>query len=168
MFQKGQIWAYPTDTSFGLGVRVDDPKMLLALKTLKRRSPEKYFSLMVKDWDMLQVFAEIPHNLSVAFFEADPVTVILTPSSHLPKTEFWPEDKVAFRICTIPQIAKYIECPITATSANISGQDPLYNVKDLKAKFKDEIQICDYTESLPLIAPSAIWDFTQEPPQRLR
>ncbi len=36
MFDFGQIWAFPTDTSFGLGVRADDVSGLGNLAALKK------------------------------------------------------------------------------------------------------------------------------------
>ncbi len=164
MFKKGGIWAYPTDTSFGLGVRADDQEGLERLKTLKKRSGEKYFSLMVRDWEMLCQFADIEEiEIEDSFFFEKPRTAILFPKVQLPKTEFWPTDKVAFRICTIPEIAQNIDYPITATSANISGNAPLYTVDELEEVFGDQIQIYDKIPQIPPVPASEIWDFTHVP-----
>jgi len=69
MFQKGEIWAYPTDTSFGLGVRADDKKGLEALAELKGRDNTKYFSLMMRDEEMLRHFAVVPEELESDFLK---------------------------------------------------------------------------------------------------
>ena len=63
MFQKNEIWAFPTDTSFGFGVRADDTKGLENLYKLKQRPTGKYFSLFVRDWEMLADYAEVPKNI---------------------------------------------------------------------------------------------------------
>jgi len=168
MFDAGQIWAYPTDTSFGLGVRADDPVGLQALFDLKKRSPDKYFSLMVRDRAMLAHFANIPSDLPDDFFTERPRTAILKPSENLPKSPFWPEDKVAFRVCTIPDIAVQIDIPITATSANVTGKSPLYSISELEVQFAHNIKVYDKISKLEPKPPSEIWDFTVSPMKRIR
>jgi len=170
MFNLNEIWAYPTDTSFGLGVRADDFLGLERLQKLKGRSKEKYFSLMVRDFEMLKNFVIIPqnHNLTENFFFEKPRTVILQPTKKLPKTKFWPEKKIAFRICTISEIAQKINFPITATSANISGDAPIFDIKKIKKIFGNQVMIYDKIKKLPKISPSEIWDFTEKKITQLR
>ena len=169
MFKKGEIWAYPTDTSFGLGVRADDEKGLGNLMELKKRSGDKYFSLMVRDWEMLKKFANVDESkLGKSFFIDCPRTAILTPSENLPISPFWPLDKVAFRICTIPEIAQNIDYPVTATSANISGKEAIYTLESLQDQFGDNIKIYKKCGDLSEIPPSEIWDFTGDIPKRIR
>lgn len=167
-FQKGTITAFPTDTSFGLGVRADDPDTLERLKTLKQRPEEKYFSLMVKDLKMLKIFAQVQDSYTKKLLQSTPLTALLKPSDNLPKSLFWPEDKVAFRIATIPEVADAITYPITATSANLSGQDPIFDIEKIKENFGDNVVIFPGFEELPHVPPSEIWDFTVDPPRRLR
>ncbi len=168
MFQYGEIWAYPTDTSFGLGVRADDPDTLQRLFECKRRVAGKYFSLMVRDWNMLHDFAEVPSCLEKDFFFEKPRTVILKPKNSLPASSFWPLEKVAFRISTILEVAEVIEYPITATSANISGDEPIFESDQIQKQWSDKIMIFPGFESLSFTPPSEIWDFTEENIIRLR
>lgn len=192
MFEKGAIWAYPTDTSFGLGVRCDDLETLQKLYDLKERLPGKFFSLMVKDEAMLKEYAEMPHKLGnlrtnelknefpspqvlksssfswEAWFQQKPRTAILKPSKKLPRTPFWPEDRVAFRICTLDHYREAIEVPITATSANISGQGSIFSVNGIRLIFGEEVLIDETFETLPQKDPSEIWDFTQALPKKIR
>lgn len=168
MFEPGTIWAYPTDTSFGLGVRCDDPESLQRLKELKNRPDEKWFSLMVRDWEMLTDYAEVPQGLDADWFLKSPKTALLKPKEKLPQTGFWPEEKVAFRICTLPTVSQYIEFPVTATSANISGEDPVFCTQKLFDNFGTNINIYSELGDLDQSGPSEIWDYTVEPPKRLR
>ncbi|MCF7917949.1 Sua5/YciO/YrdC/YwlC family protein [Candidatus Gracilibacteria bacterium] len=168
MFHQGEIWAYPTDTSFGLGVRADDARTLKRLAELKGRGREKYFSLMVRDFAMLQEFAEVPDEMTEAFFMESPKTAILKPTSKLPASEYWPAESVAFRVCTIPEIARKIEYPITATSANLSGGKPIFDTWKLRRIFRDRIKIVPNIAEIPEKDPSEIWNFTVKPPVRLR
>ncbi len=168
MFEKTIIWAYPTDTSFGLGVRADDERGLEKLAKLKGRSAKKFFSLMVKDFKMLKEFAVVPKGLNESFFLDSPKTAILKPKSRLPRSQYWPEDKVAFRISTIPEIAEKIEFPITATSANLGGGKPIFDVERLKRTFRSRVRIVPNFTVIPPCAPSEIWDFTVTPSVQIR
>lgn len=168
MFDFGHIYAYPTNTSFGLGVRADDAETLQKLKELKQRPDEKFFSLMVKDIEMLHNFAYVPPKISADFFIETPRTAILKPKPTLPTSIFWPSQKVAFRVCTLPEIAKHIEFPITATSANISSKEPIFTIEKLKEVFQEKISIISTKEELPYQKPSEIWDFTETVPKRIR
>lgn len=167
-FATGQIWAFPTDTSWGLGVRADDAETLQALKVLKNRPDEKYFSLMVRDFAMLEAFAQIPEGMTAAWFFETPRTAILAPTDALPTSPFWPAEKVAFRIAPIPQVAAAIEYPVTATSANVSGQPPIFTTEELRHHFGDRIEIFPGFTTLDPKPPSEIWDFTVSPTSRLR
>lgn len=161
MFAKDKIVAFPTDTSYGLGVRADDPEMLQALFDLKKRPINKYCSLMVKDWSMLREFAEVPLELPLDFFTAKPRTVILKPTNKLPLSEFWPQSGVAFRVAPLKEVAVAIEYPISATSANLSGENAIYDPQAIKSQWRDCVSLFDFAPVLDdLVPPSEIWDYT--------
>lgn len=168
MFEVGTIWAYPTNTSFGLGARCDDLKSLARLKKLKNRSEEKWFSLMVRDWEMLKKYAEVPENITPDWFTDKPRTALLKPKKLLPQTTFWPTGKVAFRICTIPEVAQHIVLPVTATSANLSGEDPVFCTQNLFDNFGNQVQIYAQSGDLRTKDPSEIWDLTVNPIVQVR
>ena len=164
-FQPKTIWAYPTDTSWGLGVRADDAPTLQRLAELKDRSAEQFFSLMVRDWEMLQQFAHVGEFLTADFFSL-PRTAILPARESLPKSKFWPSTAVAWRVCQRADVAAQIDYPITATSANKHGEPSLFDPAEISAIFP-EVKIFS-AEKLPVCSASEIWDFTQDPPQRRR
>jgi L-threonylcarbamoyladenylate synthase len=168
MFDFGQIWAYPTNTSFGLGVRADDCATLQKLFDLKGREAGKYFSLMLRDLDMLRYFAEVPVGFPENYFTEKPRTVLLRPRPVLLESSFWPSDKVAFRVSTIPEVTKAIEYPITATSANFSGEPPIFLTQKIRDQFGSAVEIFPGFSQLSENEPSEIWDYTVEVPVRLR
>lgn len=168
MFTHGTITAYPTDTSFGLGCRADDTQGLDKLTELKARAPQKFYTLMVRDEEMLREYAEVPENFDPQIFFEKPFTVLLKPKSTLPKSKYWPEDKVGFRISTIPEVAQQIEYPITATSANISGTDPIFDITKIQDELGPDVQIFPGIEKLKKNKPSEIWDYTVKPAVRIR
>ncbi len=172
MFNKGDIWAFPTDTSFGLGVRADDAGGLQALAELKGRKPNQYFSLIVSDSEMLKKYAYLPEDMDMGKWLVEkPRTAILKPKPILPDSKFWPKDKVAFRISTISEFAQEIcstNVPITATSANFTGEPSIFTMEEIQKKFGNKIKIFDKIPVLEKRSASEIWDFTAPSPQQLR
>lgn len=170
MFKKGKIVAYPTDTSFGLGVRADDVSGLEELYALKHRPVNKFCSLMVKDWDMLREFAEVPADLPMDFFTKRPRTVILKPKQCLPMSPYWPKEGVGFRVATIPSIADAIDYPVTATSANFSGQVPIYQASKITEQWGSEVTLIREGDILDdSVPPSEIWNYTDaKNPKQIR
>lgn len=170
MFKPQIVVAYPTDTSFGLGVRADDILGLEALYALKKRPISKYTSLMVKDWDMLQQFAYVPAALPLDFFTQKPRTVILKPKPSLPKSPFWPSRAVGFRVATRPEVAEAIDFPVTATSANLSGRPNIYDPQEIAEQWEGAVVLFPGSPKLDdSVAPSEIWDYTEpENPKKIR
>lgn len=167
MFKKGEIWAYPTNTSFGLGARIDDTESLQKIVELKQRPSGKFFSLMVKDFEMLRKYAEIPSDFPNNFFSEKPRTAIFKPTKKLPQSPFWPTEKVAFRVSQIKEISQKIEIPITTTSANISGETPIYSPEKIEQKFSSKVKIFSKKASHEADF-SEIWDFTVDPVIQVR
>jgi L-threonylcarbamoyladenylate synthase len=168
MFEKTIITAFPTDTSWGLGVRADDAPGLKNIARLKKRKPEQMFSLMVRDMKMLQQYAEVPADFPANFFFEKPRTAILKPKETLPQSDYWPENSVAFRVATIPEVAAEIEYPITATSANITGQSSIFSAEEIRKTFGKSVLIFPGFSDLPEREASEIWDFTENSPKQLR
>jgi tRNA A37 threonylcarbamoyladenosine synthetase subunit TsaC/SUA5/YrdC len=135
--------------------------MLQALYALKKRPSSKYCSLMVKDWDMLCEFAEVPPELPIYFFSVKPRTVILKPTTKLPLSEFWPKGGVAFRVAPLKAVAAAIEYPVSATSANLSGQEPIFDPEEIKKQWGGSVSLFSFAPLLDgSVVPSEIWDYT--------
>ena len=49
LLRDGAVIAFPTETVYGLGVRADDPDAVARLRALKKRDPDKPFSLLIAD-----------------------------------------------------------------------------------------------------------------------
>ena len=123
---------------------------------------------MVKDLEMLKEFAEVPRGVNEAFFFDSPKTALLKPKDTLPRSPYWPEDKVAFRISTIKEVAEKIKYPITATSANLGGGNPIFDVERLKRTFRTRVKVVPDFATIPEAEPSEIWDFTVTPAVQIR
>ena len=57
LLNEGNVIAFPTETVFGLGVIYDDKQAYDKLVSVKRRPPEKPFTLMLADPEDIEKFA---------------------------------------------------------------------------------------------------------------
>ncbi|WP_455142499.1 L-threonylcarbamoyladenylate synthase [Candidatus Hodarchaeum mangrovi] len=170
-FQRGRIVVYPTDTCYGLGtigLKWND-KNILKIYRIKERSINKPLSLLISE-EMINRYLEIPENIKRLLAEVWPgsftgIFFIRTPqdelSSFLNVSNF---QKIAFRVPDhkmLLSIIKKLGIPIIGTSANISGDNPVYNIDNLinEHKFKD-VDLWIDEGTLPLNPPSTVVDFT--------
>ncbi len=167
----------PTDTLFALSVNALDEVALKRLFMIKKRSPKNPFPIFVKDLEMAKRYAVISeaHERLLASVWPGAVTVIFKKKPTLSDVLTTGLDTVGIRIPQSPFITNlfaYIDFPITATSANISGEAPLFSVDGVIQVFKDTnglepdaiVDMGDLEESVP----SAIIDFTTNEPRFVR
>lgn len=174
VLRKGGVIAYPTDTFYGLGVNCFSQKAVQRIYRLKKRQSSKPLSVLVSDRDMVRSLAkEIPllfWELTEQFWPG-PLTVVLKASSSLPREMLGPGDSVGIRLPGVSWLQDLIaetDFPITATSANISGEkeieDPL-RVWDVFSGKVDLIVDGGKTEG---IQPSTVVDLSSSRLEILR
>ncbi len=145
--KKGMIFAYPTDTIFGLGVDALNPEAVESLYRLKQRPKKLPFSIMVPNLDMILGIVSIPDYvgefLSIVF--PGPVTAVLPlRNPHYFKSGFLTDRYVGFRIIAHPfcrWLAKNYPNPIVTTSANLSGMLPLLTIDEIERTYMDKINL---------------------------
>ena len=59
LLQEGKVIAFPTETVYGLGVIFDDKAAYDKLVAVKRRPPEKPFTLMLADINNIEKYADL-------------------------------------------------------------------------------------------------------------
>ncbi len=126
--RAGEVLGMPTDTFYGLAA---DPFNLRAVERvyeIKSRSRHKPLSLLIEDVDQAEELAKpLPeefHALAKKFWPG-PLTIIVKAASRLPLKVTANTGNVALRVpnAQIPlAVLKAAQIPITATSANLSGE----------------------------------------------
>ncbi len=138
---------YPTETTYGLGVNALDPEALEQLYALKGRDLTKAVSWLVRNVDDIEEYADMsPNARKIAEkFLPGPLTLVLP----LRVTVAFGHDKernaVGFRVSSDPHAQALIErfmmeygAPLTATSANVSGEEPGESVHDILSQFGEK------------------------------
>lgn len=133
LLKKGEVVAFPTGTCYGLGVNAIDHTAVNNLIELKGRSGEKVFSILLPKKEQ-EKYVDISNQEKAVLekFTDKPLTLLVKakdPLKHLAKDE-----KVGVRTADHPftkTLIELLEFPITATSANHTGEEPAYSVEEL-------------------------------------
>lgn len=145
VLKAGGIVAFPTETYYGLAVDPFNATALEYLFRLKRRDSNKPVLTLVQDTDQLTfLVSDIPpvYPLLMRAFWPGPLTLIFDGLSNLPSLLTCDAGTVGVRISSsvvAQELVKAFGRPITATSANISGQDPAINAMQVESQFGRDI-----------------------------
>lgn len=142
--KNGGLIAFPTETVFGFGVIYDNKSAYDRLIKVKRRPPEKPFTLMCADVEDIYKYAEvndIAKKLINAYMPGQ-FTIILKAKPGLPNHVVSKEGNVGIRIPdddNVRNMIRLVGKPLLVPSANRSGEAPLIKSEDVKKIFQNEI-----------------------------
>ena len=142
--KEGGLIAFPTETVYGFGVIFDNKESYDRLIQVKRRPPEKPFTLMCADIEDIAKYAEIndvAKKLIEAFMPGQ-FTIILKAKNSLPSWAISKEGNVGIRISSdemVRELIRKVGKPLLVPSANRSGESPLNHDYEVKEKFENEI-----------------------------
>jgi len=174
--KSGEVVVLPTDTSYGLCADAFDTQAIEKIFDIKQRSRHKPVSVFMRDVKMIKeiTWVQPQEEKILQRYLPGPFTFVLNRKEVLPDLLNLERDTIGVRISNsvmIKNIMPEIDFPITATSANISGEGSLYSVKQLIEKFDQQTVKPDLivdAGKLPKVKPSTIVDLTSNPPQIIR
>jgi len=170
---EGMI-AYPTDTFYGLGVSCFSEKAIQRIYRLKKREPSKPISIIISDINMVRdIGKDIPSLFwkMAGEFWPGPLTLVLKASSTLPAGLLGPRDSIGIRQpapAWIRELLEEIAFPITATSANISGEKEIADPEIIRDSFYGLVDLIVDGGETRGILPSTVVDLTSARPVILR
>jgi len=168
---KGGLVVAPTETRYGLLARADNDRALELLYKAKRRSRKVPTALFIKDYESVSVYGETNETtdkLASAFLPG-PLTLVLkaVAGSHQSVVV---NGKVGIRVSSSPVISSLltqVDFPLTATSANISGEPEKETADEIAAVFGESVDM--YLDAGPLVGPvSTVIDCSQGKAQVIR
>lgn len=141
---NNEVVAFPTETVFGLGIKATSKENYLKMVEVKKRPPEKPFTLMCSSVKMAQNFVKINEITKKVMenFMPGPITLILEKKENVPSFIDLDSGYVGVRIPNEKTILKIIEevgSPLLVPSANISGQVPINDQKEIIKTFEGKI-----------------------------
>ncbi|MDP3764419.1 MAG: L-threonylcarbamoyladenylate synthase [bacterium] len=167
---KGRVVVYPTDTLYGMGVNAFDNDAIRKIFAIKKRSDKKPLPVMVNSISMAKALAVIdkPREKILKNFWPGPFTFILKKKPSISFLLTAGRSSIALRMPDnyfCQSVITDFEGPITATSANISGEEPSQDPQEIIERFSRENSQPDLVIDggvLPESDPSTIIDLTTD------
>lgn len=157
--RSGEVVVYPTETFYGMGVDALSPAALERLFALKGREPGKPVALIAADarsaFDLAREVSDAARRLADAFWPG-PLTLALPARDDLPAPLIGPDGGVGVRVSSHPiarALAAGLGRPITATSANLAGEQPATTLGEAHDVFGSKVKV--YLEGGKLAASAA-------------
>lgn len=145
--QRGDVIVFPTETLYGLGADALNTGAVEKVFQLKGRDRNNPFPVLVADLAMLdRLVARVPplaQRLMKDFWPG-PLTIVLPARQDIPRPLLNYTDGIGVRISSQPiadELVKLLGHPLTATSANPSGQEPARTLIQAKDYFADAVEV---------------------------
>lgn len=173
--KKGQVLACPTDTVYGLLADATNKKAVAKVFLIKGREKGKSLPVFVSSIAMAKKFARVSSSQEKYMRKAWPgkVTAVLKSRGVLPK-ETGTQESIGLRIPKhelVQLILQKVKVPLTGTSANLSGEPPLSDSKEVFRQFQNrkyQPDILIDAGKLPFSKPSKVIDITGQKKKVLR
>lgn len=141
------VIVYPTETFYALGADCFSQKAIQAVYRLKKRPPSKPLSVVISDLDMIrEIVSEIPSTIQplISIFWPGPLTLILKAAPRVPEELRGPSGSIGVRLTEhqwLRSLVRHASFPITATSANISGEKDISNPEYALRMFNGKVDL---------------------------
>lgn len=144
--REGELVVYPTETFYALGADPFLPAALNRVFALKGRDPGKPISVIAADAPMaFELASEVTpdaRRLAEAFWPG-PLTLVLPARGCVPQG-LCADGSVGVRVSPHP-VARALSAglgrPLTATSANLSGQPPAATLAEARAQLGQKVKV---------------------------
>ncbi|HTR64605.1 MAG TPA: L-threonylcarbamoyladenylate synthase [Terriglobales bacterium] len=166
--RSGEVLGMPTDTFYGLAADPFNLRAVDRVYDIKSRSRHKPLSLLIENVDQAEELAQpLPEEFYVLArrFWPGPLTIIVKASSKLPLKVTANTGNVALRVpnAKIPlAVVTAAQIPITATSANLSGESECTSAQAVHDQLQGRISIIVDGGPSPRDVASTIVDLTDE------
>jgi L-threonylcarbamoyladenylate synthase len=144
--KKGAVFAYPTDTIWGLGCHPESQQAVSRILSVKKRPFDKGMILLSNCIDYCQHFIDQDyfqnHFSEISIAEKSPTTWLLPASPCCPKWLTGNNKTVAVRLTDLSHIqilCDRLGLPLISTSANISGRKPALNSLQIQRQFANSV-----------------------------
>ena len=139
-----QVIAYPTDTIYGLGTAMNNDEGIERINLMKMR--EQPMSIALGSFNIIKnhIIADANKMFEIKEILKDGSTCIAPYHPGLLNDKIAKDGKIGFRIPNhdyLKAMLNEYQAPITTTSINKTGSEPLYNPDDIEEHFGDKIDL---------------------------
>jgi tRNA threonylcarbamoyl adenosine modification protein (Sua5/YciO/YrdC/YwlC family) len=170
----GGTVVYPTETFYALGVAADMVVAIEKIYLLKERDRGKPLSIVVADQAMAEGWIQDPPVLFTILARElwpGPLTLVVKARTGFPPAMLGPGGSIAMRVPGSAWLRAFIAHfgrPVTATSANISGEKEIADGDDAVRMFTGKADLIVDGGTTPGGLASTIVDLTSAPPRIVR
>jgi L-threonylcarbamoyladenylate synthase len=160
--RAGELVVFPTETFYGIAADPFSSSALEKLFAVKGRDAQKPVALIAADTRMaFSIAAEVSplaKILADAFWPG-PLTIVMPARAGFPAQLIGPDGGVGIRVSSHPiahALSAGLGRPITASSANRSGEAPATTVHTAREAFDDRVKVFLDGGPLHASAPSTV------------
>ncbi len=170
---NGGVICFPTDTAYGLGVDPGNTSALDRLFTIKGRASNKPILLLVDSVEMARTQSRetaLFEHLAREFWPG-PITLVVSAAPGLSERVTGRSGTVGIRWPRAPLATRLVGRlghPLTATSANLSGEAPARSATEAVDQLGDRVDLVIDGGPSPDTPSSTLLDLTKDPPRLLR
>jgi L-threonylcarbamoyladenylate synthase len=174
VLRAGGVVAIPTDTLYGLAACAFDVDAVRRVFEIKGRDPGAALPLLLGDPEDVSLCASsVPaaaRRLADRFWPG-PLTIVLPRADRVPEAVTGGRSTVALRLPDHPvprHLARSLGMPITGTSANLSGAEPVRSAAGVARQLGGMLDMVFDGGTLPEGPPSTVVDLSVSPPRVVR
>jgi L-threonylcarbamoyladenylate synthase len=173
VIRNGGLVAYPTDTVYGIGCDPRNPRAIGRLFEAKDRDPNRASPLIGASIEQLAEavqFTDAALRLAASFWPG-PLSLVLPARPEISRLVLGNQETAAVRVPadeTARTLASASGFPITATSANISGQAPVARASLISSRLVAQLDFVLDGGTLSAGSVSTIVDVTSDVPRLVR
>ncbi|MGE5432887.1 MAG: L-threonylcarbamoyladenylate synthase [Syntrophomonadaceae bacterium] len=172
IFRRNGVFAYPTDTIYGLGGNPFSREVVNRIANIKERDEKKKFIFLVQNLNTLFRYSEVELDKHHDFLHKiwpNPISIILNLNEE--SARLLGQPTAAFRIphhkfCKI--LLAEIDRPLISTSINRAGGEPINERDVINYDFGSELDAIFFTEKKVVAKSSTLIDLTGTAPKLLR
>ena len=174
IIKSGGVISFPTRYLYGLGADAFNADAVGRIFKIKQRPYNKPLLVLVdKQKDLTRLVRNVPSVATYIMesFWPGEVTIVFEAKDSLPENLTGGTDRIGVRMPEHPvalALTNSVKGPITATSANITGQDGCSRVQDLDPLIADKLDLILDAGPLKGGIGSTVIDVTVDPPKILR
>jgi len=169
----GKVIIYPTDTLYGIGVDIGNDAAIEKVYRIKKRNIANPILILIeKQEDLLPLVKKISREAQnlISRYWPGPLTLVFKASDKVSPLLTGRSSTIGIRCPASIQtrrLLSLIRFPLTATSANVSGQNAICDAKETANVFGDKVDLI--LDSGPLVSePSTVLDVTGEKAKIIR
>ena len=145
--RAGETVVYPTETFYGIGADAFAAAALERIFEIKGRDAARTIALIAHDaaaaFAIVREVPDLARRLAQAFWPG-PLTLVMPAREGIPEALIGPDGGVGVRVSSHPiarALAHGLGRPITATSANRTGEAPARTTAEARAALGEKVKV---------------------------